>query len=105
MLIFFIIFGVLLVLGFIYTLIYQKRLKKIGIEAEGVIRIDIVDSVSADEFFDKHTEHYVKYINENGKEIEATIANPKKDMNTGDRIKIKYLPDNPKYAYFIEKIK
>lgn len=26
----------------------------------------------------------------------------KKDLKTGDKIKIKYLPSNPKYAYYIK---
>ena len=30
------------------------------------------------------------------------IANPKKDLKTGDKIKIKYLPNNPKYSYYIK---
>ena len=61
--------------------------------------------MTPDEFFNKSTYYYVIYINEITEKIEATIANPKKDLNTGDKIKIKYIPNNQKYAYFIEKIK
>lgn len=105
MIYFFIVFGVLIIISFIFTLFYQDKLKKKGIEAEGIVKIDVSDSVSTDEFFDKRTYHYVIYINENCEEIEATIANPNKNLTSGDKIKIKYLPNNPKYAYFIEKLK
>lgn len=104
MLYFFIIFGVLIVIGFIYTLIYQKKLKKDGLEAEGIVRIEVYEVASADSVFETRTSHYVNYVNEKGEEIKATIANPKKGLKTGDKIKIKYLPNNPKYAYFTEKI-
>jgi len=105
MIYFFICFGILIVIGFIYTIIYQDKLKKNGIEAEGVVRIEVVDSISADEFINKTTYHYVTYKTQTGEEIKATIANPKKELNTGDKIKLKYFPNNPKYAYFVEKIK
>ena len=84
---------------------YQKHLKENGIETEGIVKIETYDVITPDDFFDKNTYYYVIYTNELDKEIKATIANPKKDLTTGDKIKIKYLPNNPKYAYFIEKIK
>ena len=103
MLYFFIVFGILIIIGFIYTLFYQKKLKKNGIETEGIVRVEVSDVISADEFFDKRTDYYVTYVNEKNESIKATIANPKKDLKTGDKIKIKYLPTNPKYAYYIKK--
>ena len=63
MLYFFMIFGILIIIGFIYTMIYQKKLKKDGIEVEGIVRVEVYDVVSADEFFDKRTDYYVTYVN------------------------------------------
>ena len=103
MLYFFIVFGILIIISFIYTLFYQKKLKKNGIGTEGIVRVEVSDVISADEFFDKRTDYYVTYVNEKNESIKATIANPKKDLKTGDKIKIKYLPSNPKYAYYIKK--
>ena len=103
MLYFFIVFGILIIIVFIYILFYQKKLKKNGIETEGIVRVEVSDVISADEFFDKRTDYYVTYVNEKNESIKATIANPKKDLKTGDKIKIKYLPTNPKYAYYIKK--
>ena len=105
MLYFIAIFVLLIIIAFIYTMIYQKHLKKEGIETTGIVRIETVDKLTADEFFDTSTSYYVTYKNEESKEAEATISNPKKDLKTGDKIKIKYLPKNPRYAYYIEKVK
>ena len=43
--------------GYIYTIIYQKKLKKDGIEVEGIVRVEVTDVISADEFFDKRTDY------------------------------------------------
>jgi len=43
------------------------------------------------------TKHYfVKYKNENGEAIEASLNNPKIRLKEEDKIKIKYLPEKMK---------
>ena len=105
MLYFFIIFGIVIFIGFIYTLIYLKKLKKNGIETIGVVRVSIEETWDTDGVYNRHKYYYVKFKDLDNKEVEATISNPKSDLNDGDKIKIKYLSKNSKYAYFIEKIK
>ena len=104
MLYFFIIFGIFIVGGLIYTFIYQNKMKKDGIETEGIVRTSTQESWINDGFLDETTYYYVKYKNESGEEVEASIGNAKTNLKDRDKIRIKYMPKNPKYAYFIEKI-
>ena len=104
MLYFFIAFGAFIIGGLIYTLIKQNKIKKEGIEAEGVVDVRVEESWDSDGTISHHKYYHVKYVTSNGEEVDATIGNPKGNLQNGDRIRIKYLPNNPKYAFFIEKL-
>ena len=84
---------------FIYSRNVYKKISTQGVETEGTVsRID--------ENYDEDTGnttyyYYVKYLDENNNEHEALIHNPK-NLKAGDRIRIKYLPGNGRYAQFID---
>ena len=44
----------------------------------------------------------VRYTNQNGTLVEAALANPKKGLAEGGRVRIKYLPGRENYPVLTE---
>ena len=90
---------VVIVGGFIYNYLRQKKIKENGIEVDAVIsRIVEKESTDSDNNTDYTYEYYVKYTDQNGNQVEAKLSNPRTLSKVGDQLKIKYLPEKPKVA-------
>ena len=88
--------------SFLYAGYNIWRTKKNGIETDAfVTRIEERESHDSDgvTYYD---DYYVRYQDQEGRTIEATISNPKrKGLALGARIRIRYLPEKPNSVVYI----
>ena len=93
---------VTVVVALVCAFISTNKIRKNGIETEGEIsrieieRTPIEEPDSAIINYETTKNYFVKYKNENGDTIEASLINPKMSLQEGDIIKIKYLPEKQK---------
>ncbi len=100
----FAVFAAVIIGGVVYSLIHMNKVKKEGIEADAfVARIDVEESTDSDGMTSTTEKYYVRYTGQDGKQIEARLANPRKGLLMGDRIKVKYLAEKPKYAVMVDE--
>lgn len=89
--------------GVVYSIIHMNKVRKEGIEADAFVsRIDVEESTDSDGMTSTTEKYYVRYTGQDGKLVEARLANPKKGLVMGDRIKVKYLAEKPKYAVMVD---
>lgn len=97
-----ILFGLVacvIIVGAIYGIIQIKKVKQEGIEADAFVsRVDEDEYTDSDGMTTTTKKYIVRYTTQDGKVVEARLANPRKGLVMGDRVKIKYLAENPKYA-------
>ena len=106
----YIIIGVIVVVvvaGVIYTIISTNKIKKDGVEAEAEvwkINIERLERVDESGMVDVDTnKHYVvRFKNEQGQTIDSNLVNPKMNLQEGDKIKIKYLPEKTKNVVMVK---
>ena len=88
----------------ILSIMQTNKVKKEGIEADAFVsRIDVEESTDSDGMTSTTGKYFVRYTGQDGKQIEARLANPRKGLVMGDRIKVKYLPEKPKYAVMVDE--
>ena len=95
----FIVIAVVLIIVFaVVTKKQNDKINAFGIEAEAVVsRIDIEENTDEEGIPTSTTEtYYVRYMTQDGKEIEAMLSKPPKGLMEGSTLVIKYLPDKPK---------
>ena len=97
-----ILFGLVVALiigGIVYSIMRTNKVKQDGIEADAfVARVDVEESTDSDGMTSTTEKYTVRYTGQDGKAVEARLANPRKGLVMGDRIKVKYLPEKPKYV-------
>ena len=100
------IFGAVaaLVIGVaIYTFIRNNKIRKNGVEADAVVsRIEEERSTSTEGGADFTYTYYVVYTNQDGQEIEAKLSSAPGHTRVGDPVRIKYLPEKPKFAILVK---
>ena len=100
----FAVFVAVIIGGVVYSIIHMNKVKKEGIEADAFVsRIDVEESTDSDGMTSTTGKYFVRYTGQDGKQIEARLANPRKGLVMGDRIKVKYLPEKPKYAVMVDE--
>ena len=100
----FAVFVAVIIGGVVYSIIHMNKVKKEGIEADAFVsRIDVEESTDSDGMTSTTEKYFVRYTGQDGKQIEARLANPRKGLVMGDRIKVKYLPEKPKYAVMVDE--
>ena len=87
------------VAGFIFSSKRNKAIMEKGVEAEAVVsRVDENETTNDDGSRDVNYTYYVKYQNEAGETVEARLGNAPARCYEGMSLRIKYLPEKPKYA-------
>ena len=94
---------VCITVGLLYSYLYQKRIDDDGIEAVGIVERSKEVAWSDNWYIDTDVYYTVKYRNQDGEEVEATLCNSDVYLKDGDCIRIRYLPENPKFVYFEER--
>ena len=97
--------------GVIMTTKRNNEIKQNGIETDAVVsRVSVNESVDEDGFVTTSYTYYVKYRMMDGQTVEAKLGSGKSvdthitkkswdsDLGEGVKIRIKYLPDKPKYV-------
>ena len=93
-----------LIIGFIvYTLIRNNKIRKNGVETDAVItRIEEQESIDSEGGVDYTYTHYVTYHAPDGQSVEAKLDHAPWGARVGDTLRIKYLPEKPKFAIIVK---
>lgn len=93
-----------IVIGFIYNYRRSKAIDERGIEADAVVsRIKENEGQDSDGNRTTDYEYYVRYQNEAGETVEARLGNPPRFIMEGTQLRVKYLPEKPKYVLAVKK--
>ncbi len=93
-----------IVIGFIYNYRRSKAIDERGIEADAVVsRIKENEGQDSDGNRTTDYEFYVRYQNEAGETVEARLGNPPRFIMEGTELRVKYLPEKPKYVLAVKK--
>ena len=91
--------GVLVIIAIVLFLSrrMKKQIEENGIETTGVIS-RITDEGGPDEI---DLRYYARYRTEDGEEVEGLLSNPRKDLEEGQQVRLKYHPKYRKNARLI----
>ena len=100
--VFYVIIGIVavaIIAGIVFVVMRYRKINANGIETTATIsRIKEVESNDSDGTRTVNYEYYVKYKNQAGETIEAKLGSAPRFAQEGDEVKIKYLPEKPKYV-------
>lgn len=92
------------IIGFIYNYKRSKAINEKGIEVDAVLsRIKEVEGQDSDGNRTTDYEYFVKYKNESGETVEAKLGNPPRFITEGKQLRVKYLPEKPKYVLMVKR--
>ena len=83
-----IVFAAVFAVGVVVSRMIKNGTEKNGIEADAIVSRIVDDGTPTD--IDINV--YVCYRTANGEEAEAILANPRSDLEEGQRVRIKYHP-------------
>ena len=96
--------AIAVIIGFIYSYRRNKAINENGIEVDAVLsRIKEMERVNDDGSHETEYEFFVKYKNESGEAVEARLGNPPRFITEGTTLRVKYLPEKPKYVLMVKK--
>ena len=95
------VFVVAFVAFLIYTIKRNKAIVENGIETKAVVS-RIKEDVGGDDEGVSYS-YYVSYTTRDGQTVEARINDLPAHTHVGDTIRIKYLPEKPKYVLLIKQ--
>lgn len=94
---------IIIIIGFIYNYKRSKAINERGIEVDAVLsRIREVEGTDSDNNQITDYEYYVKYKTESGETVEARLGNPPRFITEGTQLRVKYLPEKPKYVLMVK---
>lgn len=98
------VIAVAVIIGFIFNYKRSKAINERGIEVDVVVsRIKEVEGQDNDGNRTTDYEYFVKYQNESGETVEAKLGNPPRFLIEGKQLRVKYLPEKPKYVLTFKK--
>lgn len=98
------VFVLVVIIGFIYNYKRSKAINEKGIEVDAVLsRIKEVEGQDSDGNRTTDYEYFVKYKNESGETVEAKLGNPPRFITEGTQLRVKYLPEKPKYVLMVKQ--
>lgn len=90
---------IVVIVAAVFTIKRNNAIQKDGIEADAVVsRIAENENRDDDGHVDYTYTYYVKYQTQDGQTVEAKLGNAPARIAEGSRLRIKYLPDKPKYV-------
>ena len=66
-------------------------------------RIQEIEKEDSDGHRSTDYEYYVRYQNQAGETVEAKLGNPPRFLTEGTQLRVKYLPEKPKYALRVKQ--
>jgi hypothetical protein len=83
----------------VYTILRNKKINENGIEVDAVISgIDTDTQTDSDGSVSENKTYYVEYQNAEGGIVTAKLGNPPFGAAVGTAMRVKYLPEKPKYV-------
>ena len=90
-------------IGLVFNYKRSKAINERGIEADAVVsRIKEIETEN-DGQRETRYEYFVKYRNEAGETVEAKLGNPPRFLMEGTELRVKYLPEKPKYVLTVKQ--
>ena len=91
------------VIGLVFNYKRSKAINERGIEADAVVsRINEIETEN-DGQRETRYEYFVKYRNEAGETVEAKLGNLPRFLMEGTELRVKYLPEKPKYVLTVKQ--
>lgn len=91
------------VIGLVFNYKRSKAINERGIEADAVVsRIKEIETEN-DGQRETRYEYFVKYRNEAGETVEAKLGNPPRFLMEGTELRVKFLPEKPKYVLTVKQ--
>ena len=87
-----------LVAAAVFTIKRNNAIQKNGIEADAVVSRIEDQETENDGRREVNYIYYVQYQTQDGKTVEAKLGNEPAHLFVGSKLRIKYLPDKPKYV-------
>ena len=87
-----------LVVAAVFTIKRNNAIQKNGIEADAVVSRIEDQETENDGRREVNYIYYVQYQTQDGKTVEAKLGNEPAHLFVGSKLRIKYLPDKPKYV-------
>ena len=83
----------------VYTILRNKKINENGIEVDAVISgIDTDTQTDSDGSVSENKTYYVEHQNAEGGIVTAKLGNPPFGAAVGTAMRVKYLPEKPKYV-------
>ena len=90
---------IILAVSFVFTAKRNSAIQKNGIEADAVVsRVEESETEDNDGHRDVNYTYYVRYQTQDGKTVEAKLGNAPARAYEGMSLRIKYVPEKPKYV-------
>lgn len=95
---------IIVVIGFVFNYKRSKAINENGIETDAVVsRIKEIEGEDSDGNRTEENEYYVRYTDQSGQAVEAKLGNPPRFLIEGTKLRVKYLPEKPKYVLMVKK--
>ena len=102
------VFFVLTGAAFVYAVYVRRKIQTEGVETNAVVTsVETRDSTDADGFTSTEFYYRVRYQNQAGESVDGVLQFfmvGRKNLQVGDWVKIKYLPDRPQQPVMTEKL-
>lgn len=84
--------------SFLWTFIKIFRVRMMGIEADAVVtRMEKHETIDSDGLPNEYFDAYVRFQAQDGRTVNACLANSDGFLNVGDLVKIRYIPGKEDY--------
>ncbi|MBQ8092711.1 MAG: hypothetical protein IJ242_03955 [Clostridia bacterium] len=84
--------------SFLWTFFRIIRVKMLGVEVNAVVtRLEEHETTDADGIPNEYYEAYIRYQTQDGRTVNASLANSNTFLNIGDWVRIKYIPGQEDY--------
>ena len=98
------VIAIVAIVGFVWNYKRSKQINENGIEVDAeVSRIKENEGEDAEGHRTVDYEYFVKYVDASGKTVEAKLGNPPSFIMVGSQVRVKYLPEKPKYVLAVKK--
>ena len=90
--------------GVVYNFKRSQKIDREGVEADAVVsRVKEIEKENEEGIHDVEYQYYVRYRSQSGETVEARLGNPPRFLTEGTQLRVKYLPEKPKYALMVKR--
>lgn len=97
------VIAIVALVGFAVNFVRHKKIHRRGVETDAVVScVRETEKENAEGGRTADYECFVMYRNEAGETTEAKLGNPTRMLREGMQVRVKYLPEKPKYVLMVE---